>query len=32
MEFWQAALLFLFVIACLCVVLHWQAKRGRAKQ
>ena len=31
MEFWTAAILFLIVIACLCVIVHWQAKRRRTK-
>jgi len=31
MEFWTGAIFFLIVIACLCVIVHWQAKGRRAK-
>jgi hypothetical protein len=31
MEYWQAAVFFLIIIACICLGVHWQAKRRRAK-
>jgi DNA-binding transcriptional regulator of glucitol operon len=31
MEFWLSAIFFLIIIACLCLIVHWQAKRRRAK-
>ena len=31
MDYWLAAIFFLIIIACLCVIVHWQGKRRRAK-